>query len=491
MKKLLLSTLSLILSLAILIIPVTVGAISIDKADKPITTITNLGYQYRVVDGKGDNNGKNNRENDYIEIVGYKGDNTSSVSIISSISYTYSDGDKRTLPVAKLGYDAFRDFNKIETVSIPNSVVEIGYGVFHGCTALKEITIPNSVTAIGDFTFSNCSSLSKITFGTGLKAIGKFAFAECNSLKSVTIPNTVTFIDDSAFTQCANLETFNMGNGVTEIGDLVLFANPKLKNLTISNKLSTVAYMMCKECTSLTSVTIPEGVKKLDFAAFKDCTNLTTVSLPATLKEIDYCVFEGCKVSSITYNGSVDNYNRITKGKENGSFETATVNGQSNSKKTAKLTGAMKGDADADGKFNIKDVTYTQKYIAEIKEDIADEADYNGDGEITINDATTMQRDLAKFVDNWGVYMSATENGEAVQGHILEVKDENGVVVETWTTTNKAHQVNLARGKTYIVNDKTTSNEFECLKFTVEDVEFQNIMLVYDKSSIVDIIKIF
>lgn len=235
-QKLLSFSLSILLMLsAITIIPVTVGAISIDKADKPITMITDSGYQYRVVDGKGDNNGKNNRENDYIEIVGYKGVNTSSVSIISSISYTYSDGEKRTLPVAKLGYDAFRGFDKIETVSIPSSVVEIGYGAFHGCTALKEITIPNSVTAIGNFAFSDCKSLNKITFSSTLKSIGEFAFAECDSLINVTLPDSVTFIDDFAFAQCDNLTNVDLGTGKKTIGWLILDGSPKAVNVKNNN----------------------------------------------------------------------------------------------------------------------------------------------------------------------------------------------------------------------------------------------------------------
>lgn len=407
-KKLLSFSLSILLLFSFIsIIPLNVNAETGNK-DKVMKYLKTDKYEIWLIDKNANNKIKDgskppvleNTEDDYVETVGYLGDKNASTinDIIKSYNYTYpEDNITRTIPTKSIGHDTFRDCKNLQKVEFPSTLDKIGYGAFHGCTALKEITIPNTVTAIGNFAFSNCSSLSKITFDTGLKAIGKFAFAECNSLKSVTIPNTVTFIDDSAFTQCANLETFNMGNGVTEVGDLVLFANPKLKNLTISNKLSTVAYMMCKECTSLTSVTIPEGVKKLDFAAFKDCTNLTTVSLPATLKEIDYCVFEGCKVSSITYNGSVDNYKRIAKGKENGSFETATVNGQSNSKKTAKLTGAMKGDADADGNFDIKDVTYTQKFIAEINEDIADEADYNEDGKINVSDGTEMQKALAKI----------------------------------------------------------------------------------------------
>ncbi len=310
-KKLLSFSLSILVMLsAITIIPVTVGAISIDKADKPITMITDSGYQYRVVDGKGDNN----RENDYIEIVGYKGVNTSSVSIISSISYTYSDGEKRTLPVAKLGYDAFRGFDKIETVSIPSSVVEIGYGVFHGCTALKEITIPNSVTAIGNFAFSDCKSLNKITFSSTLKSIGEFAFAECDSLINVTLPDSVTFIDDFAFAQCDNLTNVDLGTGKKTIGWLILDGSPKAVNVKNNNS----------------------SVK------------MRTSSAPAFN-------FESIEIPQIDGDANLD-------GKVNISDATAAQ------KYIAKISNEIskKADYNNDGVVNVLDVTAIQKSVAKI-----------------------------------------------------------------------------------------------------------------------------
>lgn len=58
------------------------------------------------------------------------------------------------------------------------------------------------------------------------------------------------------------------------------------------------------------------------------------------------------------------------------------------------------GDADGNGTFTISDVTYIQKYLAEMIEvDDATAAkwDYNHDGEVNITDASFMQRVLAEL----------------------------------------------------------------------------------------------
>lgn len=222
--------LALVMVLSTLIIP---QALSVNAT---ITTANS--YQYRDTDTDGE-----------IEIVGYKGSaSTTSVEIPSTIN---------NKTVVKLGYDAFRDFTKIETVSIPSSVVEIGYGVFHGCTALKEITIPNSVTAIGNFAFSDCKSLNKITFSSTLKSIGEFAFAECDSLINVTLPDSVTFIDDFAFAQCDNLTNVDLGTGKKTIGWLILDGSPKAVNVK-NNKSSVKLKTSSAPAFSFESIEIPQ-----------------------------------------------------------------------------------------------------------------------------------------------------------------------------------------------------------------------------------------
>ena len=44
----------------------------------------------------------------------------------------------------------------LESIIIPESVLEIGQSAFRGCTSLKSITIPKSVKFIGEGAFYGC-----------------------------------------------------------------------------------------------------------------------------------------------------------------------------------------------------------------------------------------------------------------------------------------------------------------------------------------------
>ena len=324
------------------------------------------------------------------EVVGYKGDITDSViKIPSSIDYAEAESGKSS--VIGIGYNAFKEMQNLTSVSIPETVETIGYGSF-AKTGLKSFTVPSTVKSIGDFAFSDCVSLKTINFGKGVKSLGKYSFIGCNSLETVTLPSNITSIDDACFAQCENLNSVDLGS-VNEIGDLIFDDCTSLSNVKYSSKLSSVGYMMFNGCTSLSSFTIPEGVTKIDFGAFKNCTNLKSISLPSTLKEIDYCVFEGCdNLSSITYNGISSAFSKIKVGNENGNFTTARVTYSS-----SKAATGINGDANADGKLNISDVTFTQKYIAKTNDEISSDADFNKDGKINITDATYMQKSIAKI----------------------------------------------------------------------------------------------
>lgn len=62
--------------------------------------------------------------------------------------------------------------DKLEKVTIPNSVTSIGNYAFSNCSSLTSITIPNSVTSIGDYAFSGCTNLQSLTIGAGVLSIG-------------------------------------------------------------------------------------------------------------------------------------------------------------------------------------------------------------------------------------------------------------------------------------------------------------------------------
>ena len=106
---------------------------------------------------------------------------------------------------------------------IPNSVTSIGDEAFENCKSLQSITIPNSVTSIGDEAFRSCDSLQSITIPNSVTSIGDGAFYLCTSLQSITIPNSVTSIGDETFSDCYSLQSVTIPNSVTNIGDGAFF----------------------------------------------------------------------------------------------------------------------------------------------------------------------------------------------------------------------------------------------------------------------------
>ena len=58
--------------------------------------------------------------------------------------------------------EAFQDADKLQTITIPESVTKIGRAAFANCKNLKEITIPSSITSIDKDAFHECTSLDDV-----------------------------------------------------------------------------------------------------------------------------------------------------------------------------------------------------------------------------------------------------------------------------------------------------------------------------------------
>ncbi len=94
---------------------------------------------------------------------------------------------------------------KIESVTISDSVIRIQPCAFYNCKNLKSVTIGNSVANIGFCAFEDCTSLSDVTIGNSVTGIGYATFRNCTGITEITIPNSVKSIDDSAFDKCWDL----------------------------------------------------------------------------------------------------------------------------------------------------------------------------------------------------------------------------------------------------------------------------------------------
>ncbi len=196
--------------------------------------------------------------------------------------------------VTSIYSEAFYMYDRLTSITIPDSVTSIDNEAFFQCRNLTSVTVPDSVTSIGDDAFANCFSLTSVTFGENskLKSIGFSAFSNCTSLTSITIPDSVTSIKNGAFGGCSSLTSITLPDSVTSICDNAF-----------------------RGCSSLTSITIPDSVKSIGWNAFSYCTSLTSITISKRVNDIGYGAFINCtNLASVTYDGTKAEWENITKG---------------------------------------------------------------------------------------------------------------------------------------------------------------------------------
>ncbi|MGL5521786.1 MAG: leucine-rich repeat domain-containing protein, partial [Metamycoplasmataceae bacterium] len=175
-------------------------------------------------------------------------------------------------------------FNKITSLTIPNSVTSIGDDVFLN-NQLTSINIPNSIISISNGAFYN-NQLTSLTIPNSVTSIGTYAFNN-NKLTSIIIPSSITIIEDGTFGS-NQLTSLTIPNSVTSIGEYTFDSN-KLTSLTISNSVKTIGRNTFS-WNQLTSLTIPDSVTTIGDGAFANnkFTDNKMITLPAqfnTVKE--------------------------------------------------------------------------------------------------------------------------------------------------------------------------------------------------------------
>lgn len=219
--------------------------------------------------------------------------------------------------ITKIGASAFRYCESLTEVSIPDSVMQIGDEAFYFCSSLTEVKIPDGVTAVAPGTFDHCAGLERADIPGGVTSIGGSAFAYCGKLKDVTIPAAVTEIGEYAFYECGSLPevaipegvavipTFAFGycdsltsaeipNSVTEIGRSAFEGCELLTGVEIPEQVTTIGQYAFSSCASLMEITIPDSVTSVDRSAFYLCTGLKTAKIGSGVMKIPKAMFQGC-----------------------------------------------------------------------------------------------------------------------------------------------------------------------------------------------------
>ena len=214
--------------------------------------------------------------------------------------------------VKNVGFYGVAGCSKLITVGFADGaeLTELGRYAFYQCERLQEVSLPDSVKRIGDDAFYGCYRLTAVSLPQGLESIGGSAFYNCYHLTEIAVPSTVQTIDTYAFFNCYTLaevrndsEAIALTKGGTDNGYLAYYARNVYTGAEES-KLQTedgfVLYVDGSEKRLLgyvgekTVLTVPNGVTAVNERAFYGLEEIREIILPTSVQTIGEAAFEAC-----------------------------------------------------------------------------------------------------------------------------------------------------------------------------------------------------
>jgi len=101
---------------------------------------------------------------------------------------------------------AFYGCRGLNTLEIPDCVVDIEAEAFRNCAGFNPLILPKKLASVGDYAFEGCTSLITLTCHNENMKFGKYAFANCTSLLTVTPGTFYSKIDETVFSGCVKLK---------------------------------------------------------------------------------------------------------------------------------------------------------------------------------------------------------------------------------------------------------------------------------------------
>ncbi len=120
--------------------------------------------------------------------------------------------------VQRLSAHAFSDCPKLQSVSLPLSLVALGEYCFSRCLGLRQVVLPPCLSRLANDAFNGCANLAEVSFPTELEAIGKECFAS-TGLVSLTLPEGLRALEDGAFHDCRRLRSVTLPASLERIGN--------------------------------------------------------------------------------------------------------------------------------------------------------------------------------------------------------------------------------------------------------------------------------
>lgn len=190
--------------------------------------------------------------------------------------------------------EVFAEWDNLETVIMPDSVVYIGSSAFDGCINLKNIRFSENLSYIGD----NALEDTKWIFEQKDDFViinDSILYEYRGNNTDVVIPECVKYISPVAFYGNINIESITMSDNVLEIGDKAFDHCVNLRKIRLSESLKIIKQELFCNCYSLCEITIPDSVTQIEWRAFYKCIELEKIKFPEKITDINSTAFDETK----------------------------------------------------------------------------------------------------------------------------------------------------------------------------------------------------
>jgi len=200
----------------------------------------------------------------------------------------------------RIDYHAFDYVQSLESIIIPEGVVEIGEGAFYGCLRAKEVQLPSSLKRINEDAFGGCGDKAEhfeIKFKEGLEFIGNGAFCS-TGVTDVELPSTVVELGMAAFSHCQKLQRVKLPENLEKI-QLQTFLFSNISEIIWPKKLKELEWQAFGNIL-MNCLELPEGLTTIGYDIFRS-TVTEKLILPTTLQSLHYSAFISCTAIKEVY----------------------------------------------------------------------------------------------------------------------------------------------------------------------------------------------
>lgn len=213
----------------------------------------------------------------------------------------------RGLPVTQLDHLAFAGCTRLESLTLPDTLVEMGVAPFRDCAALQRVEIPAGVRGGLPATgvFRGCAKLREVIFGTAPEVLPRGTFAGCGELARLVFRSGVLpRMEPGAFgVSPAAIDVVASDGRHLKANDLPCSAQAVGGVFLVGTEGGWEVVAPAPEAgKSLTVPAMWQGKPVVSVAegAFREDTHVEEIKLPASVRAIGAQAFYGSAVKRVT-----------------------------------------------------------------------------------------------------------------------------------------------------------------------------------------------